>query len=351
MLPAVAMSESYCVVRSNASYRLSGSSEASTEEANQFLTAAETRGLSPKTIRAYAFDLLSLYRWLTQCGKRLDSLRAPDLLEFISYQHAQGAHPSSINRRLLVCRLCYRFHIDAEIEAQSAAPILRPRGRDRALGLHVVGKWKKRWVRVKAPQPLIRPLERDEVNHFFKTVRRYRDRAMVYLMLFCGLRSQEVLALRLCDIFSNENRLRVLGKGNKERMLPLPDILKDVIGRYLQFERPSTCISPHLFVVLQGKGRGRPLTAEGLRSLFRSRRRRPGLKAANPHRFRHTFGTDMARQGVKVPILKALMGHADIETTMLYIHLSMIDVTEEYCRALTEIRSRYDRKKSPLVTE
>jgi site-specific recombinase XerD len=344
------MSERYCVVRSGASYRLTASDDAQTDEANRFLEAAEARCLSPKTIRAYAFDLLCLYRWLAQCGKTLASLRAKDLLEFISYQQQKGAHPGSINRRLLVCRLCYRFHTDAEIEAQVAAPVPHTQCRDRSLGLHIVGRWKKRPLRVKMPKPLIRPLEKHEVNHFFKTIRRYRDAAMVYLMLFCGLRSQEVLTLRLCDLFFDEGSLRVLGKGNKERMLPLPDLLKDVIARYLQFERPSICTSPHLFVVLQGNRRGRPMTAEGLRSLFRSRRRRRGLESANPHRFRHTFGTDMARQGVKVPVLKALMGHTDIETTMLYIHLSMADVTQEYHRALTEIRSRYDRKKNPLVT-
>lgn len=345
------MSERYCVVRLGASYRLFGSGDASTDEANRFLDAAEIRGLSPKTIRAYAFDLLCLYRWLAQSGKTLVGLRAKDLLEFIAHQQQKGAHPGSINRRLLVCRLCYRFHTDDDIETQSAVPVPHARSRDRSLGIHAVGRWKKHVLRVKTPSHLIRPLEKHEVNHFFKTIRRYRDAATVYLMLFCGLRSAEVLALRLCDVFFEEGRLRVLGKGNKERMLPLPDILKDVILRYLRFERPSICTSPHLFVVLQGNRRGHPMTAEGLRSLFRSRRRRPGLKVANPHRFRHTFGTDMARQGVQVPVLKALMGHADIETTMLYIHLSMTDVTREYHRALTEIRSRYDRNKNPLIAE
>jgi integrase/recombinase XerC len=83
------------------------------------------------------------------------------------------------------------------------------------------------------------------------------------------------------------------------------------------------------------------MTAEGLRSLFRPRRRHRKLAQANPHRFRHTFGTDMARAGVRLPILQKMMGHADGATTLQYINLSMNDVAGEYRRASEAIRRRY----------
>lgn len=83
------------------------------------------------------------------------------------------------------------------------------------------------------------------------------------------------------------------------------------------------------------------MTPAGLRSLFRHRRRRRVLAIANPHRFRHTFGADMARAGVRLPILQQMMGHADLKTTLQYVRLSMADVADEFRRALKKIASRY----------
>ena len=86
------------------------------------------------------------------------------------------------------------------------------------------------------------------------------------------------------------------------------------------------------------------MTATGLRSLFRHRRLASLLASANAHRFRHTFGTDMARAGVRLPVLQKMMGHADTKTTLQYIRLSMSDIADEYQRAVAEIDKRYRRK-------
>jgi integrase len=85
------------------------------------------------------------------------------------------------------------------------------------------------------------------------------------------------------------------------------------------------------------------MTPAGLRNLFRHRRRRSSLRVANPHRFRHTFGSDMARAGVRLPILQRMMGHADMKTTMQYIELSLVDVANEYERAIATLERRYKR--------
>jgi integrase/recombinase XerD len=86
------------------------------------------------------------------------------------------------------------------------------------------------------------------------------------------------------------------------------------------------------------------MTPGGLRNLFRFRRRRIAIKSANAHRFRHTFGTDMARAGVRLPILQRLMGHADMSTTLQYIELSLIDVADAYGAAISTIEGRYRRR-------
>jgi site-specific recombinase XerD len=136
--------------------------------------------------------------------------------------------------------------------------------------------------------------------------------------------------------------VRVRGKGDKERMLPLPELLVETLRAYLRLERPRRCGCEQLFVVLQGSRRGQPMTLAGLRSLFRHRRIQAAIANANPHRFRHTFGADMARAGVRLAVLQKMMGHDDAATTLQYINLSMADVAAEFRRAMTEVQRRYD---------
>jgi integrase/recombinase XerD len=201
-------------------------------------------------------------------------------------------------------------------------------------------------LRVKVPRTLVEPLESLTVRSFLERCHHYRDLAIVYLMLLCGLRLAEVLALRLSDISFAEARLRVWGKGSKERALPLPPLLLQLLQDYVQLERPDGTRSERLFLLLKGRARGKAMTPAGLRSLFRYRRQEEGLAKANAHRFRHTFGADMARAGVRLPVLQRMMGHAHAETTVQYINLAVTDVVAEYQRASARIHARYAARSS-----
>lgn len=312
--------------------------------ANRFLTAIAVRGLSRATVRAYGFDLVVLYRWLARSQLSLASLSGRQLLQYIESQRRNGMQPATINRRLTTARLLYRFCMGRELDvgrgAMTPAPYFRHRGRDRRLGLHLVPRQRQLKLRVKAPRRIVEPLTATEVRHFLRTLRRYRDLAIVHLMLLCGLRSAEVLQVQLSDILADDKQLRVRGKGNRERVLPLPPVVARSISDYVRWERRAERTA-RLFVILQGPRRGAPMTLAGLRSLFRHRRRDHVVARANPHRFRHTFGADMARAGVRLPILQRLMGHVDESTTLRYIELSMADIADEYRRATDEIQRRY----------
>ncbi|HTG58554.1 MAG TPA: tyrosine-type recombinase/integrase [Terriglobia bacterium] len=144
------------------------------------------------------------------------------------------------------------------------------------------------------------PLSADQVARFWKGFRTFRDLAMVALMLQDGLRSCEVLQLQLEDLLLSEARLHVLGKGRKQRFLPLTANTLHVLENYLHLERPLTNSSA-LLVCLKGRRRGHPMTAAGLRSLFRHHRLVSQVPQANPHRFRHTFGSDMVRPAFPYP--------------------------------------------------
>lgn len=311
-------------------------------QANAFLKTLTLRGFSPRTVRAYAHDLIVFFRWLSLRNQELAVVDECALLEYIGEQRRQAAKPRSINRRLSTCRLFIRHATGGEPARGAATGYYRGRGRDKVLGVQTLRPRRRVALRVKVPRTLVEPLRRDQVRQFLLGLRRYRDLAIVYLMLLCGLRSLEVLLLQIGDVSFDELRLRVRGKGGKERALPLPELLRRLLMRYLELERPEAIDeSRPLFVVLKGKHRGQPMTTDGLRSLFRYRRLDAALSNANAHRFRHTFGADMARAGVRLPILQRMMGHAHAETTLQYINLAMTDIASEYKRASSVIQRRY----------
>jgi site-specific recombinase XerD len=154
-------------------------------------------------------------------------------------------------------------------------------------------------------------------------------------MLLHGLRSAEVLALNRDDVLLSEAQLRVRGKGNNFRLLPLAPETIQLLNYYLQLERPNPC-SAALLVSLKGRACGARMNPAGLRSLFRYHRQATSIPLANPRRFRHTFASDMIGAGMSLPALMQLMGHSDIQTTLLYVQVTPQDVYLQYARAVAQ---------------
>jgi len=307
---------------------------------HKFLTTLRVRGFSLNTIRAYAQDLQHLFSWLHSPGK-IKTLTMTNLYDFIDKQRARNGSPRSINRRLNTIGLFFRFVTGKVLPASLPCSGFRARSRDRTLGVHQLPRQNTVRLHVKVPKKLVIPLTGEQVRLLIEQFTRYRDLAICYLMLLCGLRAQEVLNIEKGDIQPVEKMLRVHGKGNKERILPLPEIVCDLVAQYLSFERPPNCGTNVLFVALQGKRRTMPMTIAGLRSLFRGRRCQPGLANIHPHLLRHTFGSTMAARGMSLPILQRIMGHAFPETTMQYVNLSMTDVVEQFRQASKKVAEYY----------
>ena len=322
-------------------YRLVDQQEQEVTWANAFLDAQRIRQLSLRSLRAYGYDLLHFARWWFQHhpSRTVQDMDESDLLDYVRDQLKEDPQPTpqTINHRLGVLRSLHRFHSGHPVTAgshhfQRSYRTQSPLGYGRPHRVIASG------LRLKEPHRVIVPLSADEVAKFWQSFRTFRDLALVALMLLNGLRSQETLDLQLQDLQFTDAQLRVLGKGNKPRLLPLPGETIQVIQNYLRLERPLTN-SPVLFVSLKGPQRGLPMTIAGLRSLFRHHRIRSQVLQANPHRFRHTFGADMVRAGISLPALQQMMGHAQIHTTMLYVRLAPQDVWREYARAV-ENRTR-----------
>jgi site-specific recombinase XerD len=186
---------------------------------------------------------------------------------------------------------------------------------------------------VRAPRSLPESLPLAQVEAFLADLGTSRDRAMVLAMLLGGLRSAEVRGLLLADVDLGRRQLRVVGKGGRERVVPVDRPFFTELAVYLREERPARCRTPECFVVLRGPTTGGPLTEAGLRRIFRTHRARSGGTRVRPHRLRHTYGTELAAAGIDLLVLRELMGHANPETTGRYVHLSGQTLAEEYAAA------------------
>lgn len=342
--------EKYILCRlDNGTYALSGKNSLELSNANKYLQGVLLRGLSIETMRSYGFDLVLILKWLSEDNKLFEEITQRDLLDFIVYQKKIKSKPRSINRRLTTCESFFRFSFNKVLPSATLvsmpSPYYKGPGKDKQIGLFQLKRKSHLMLRVKVPKLLMDPLAISEVNQFLREVQRFRDVAVVLLMLSCGLRSCEVLSLKTEHLDLIRPQIRIRGKGNKERVLPLSEHLVSVLTSYFKLERPEGCYTEEVFVILQGVRKGMSMTKSGLRSLFRHRRNKLNMPNANPHAWRHAFATDMARIGVPLAVLQKMMGHEDYQTLALYINLSMVDIMDEYQKAMERLKGRYEYSK------
>src|SRR5213596_2171266 len=243
---------------------------------NRYLDREYVRRLANTTLRTYAHSLLHFVRWWESVHHTVDisegDLTESTLLDYVRFQSSQQPRPSAslINDRVAVTDRALRNEFPD-------APCQVARGFHQAfLRRGPMGLGRPRMMisrlRVKEDKRNIVPLSVDEVARFWSSFRTARDLAIVGLMLLQGLRSAEVLGLNEDDVLFSEAQLRVRGKGNKLRLLPLAPETVQLLDHYRRLERPQVGTTA-LFVSLKGPARGTRLTLAGLRSLFRYHRK------------------------------------------------------------------------------
>jgi site-specific recombinase XerD len=320
------------------------------QPANDFLDMVATRGFSVRTTRTYAYCLLALWKWLSQSKSKLTDLTEVRLLEYIRFQNRAGERAArTINLRLKVARALYGFVTGRDFPVAHRSIVGRPfpwRSHSGRLLAHLrSSRPMEQRLRVKVPRRVVVPLSPKDVEMFLRSFRTWRDLGIVGLMLFSGLRSQEVLCVELEHFRPLEAEVLVRGKGSKERVVPLAGHVISSIQSYLEIERPRTKAG-ELFLVLKGPRRGKALTPSGLRSLFRHHRKRSTVTIANPHRFRHTFAADMVRGRISLPALMKLMGHSSIDHTLVYVNVSPEELRVEFQRAVALLNSQAKEEAS-----
>ena len=321
---------------------------------NDYLGYLVDRNYSPRTVRTYGIGLLAFCRWLTIEEIELSAVTTDVLLRFLTACRAErvvgragpnvvridgtrvdALSPATVNLRLAAVSGLFTFWSMRDPTVVNPVP-KGPEARRLSAGerggmlAHLSRSPKRRSaLRVRDARRLPKTLDRGEVVALLESVHTWRDRAIAGLMVFCGLRSAEVLALDVRDVDIGARWLRVMGKGRKERRVPLDVDVAGVIQTYLLVERPETP-SDRLFIVAKGPTRGQPLTVAGLRRIFRYHREISGVTGAHPHALRHTFGTALAEAGVDLAVMQALLGHTHIDTTARYVHLAPTHVKAEF---------------------
>ena len=342
---------------------LTGPAAGGLELVNDFLGHLADRGYSPRTVRAYAFDLLGFCRWLRRENLAVDAVTTDMLLRYLAacreavvpgrpggnvYSIRDGRNsgyaPATINRRLAAISAMFAFACMRDPARANPVPRGRQartaaRGERSGLLGHLARPKSRSALRVREPRRLPRGLEPREAAALVGSLRTWRDRAIAGLMLYSGLRSAEVLGLEVRDVDIGRRWVRVIGKGDKERRVPVDAEVAGIVQAYLLAERPETA-SARLFVVAKGPHRGQPLTPAGLRTIFRYHRQLTGVSAGHPHALRHTFGTALAEAGVDLAVMQALLGHDHVDSTAAYIHLAPVHVRREFDAARARQRSR-----------
>jgi site-specific recombinase XerD len=323
------------------------------ELVKEFLGYLVDRNYAPLTVRAYAYDLLHFARWMTAEQLSVAAVNTDVLLRYLracrtqvlAHQHggnvfsirdgrSRGYAPRTVNRRLAALSGLFGLVEMRDPTARNPVPRGDPatrlaHGQRSGLLGHLATPSPRSGLRVREPRRLPRGLRREEIAELMASFRTVRDQAIAGLMLFSGLRSAEVLRLAVDDVDIALGWVRVRGKGDKERRVPVDREVCALVQTYVLTQRPDS-EQRALSLVAKGPTRGQPLTAAGLRTIFRYHRQRAAVPAGNPHALRHTFGTALAEAGVDLPAMQALLGHEHVDSTMTYVHLAPAHVRAAY---------------------
>ncbi|MGE0384564.1 MAG: site-specific tyrosine recombinase XerD [Gammaproteobacteria bacterium] len=262
------------------------------------------RGLARNTLDAYRSDLFGFCVHLARTGTTLTAAGPADILGFIATQAALAARSAA--RRLSTLRRLYQYLVrERLVIADPTATIESPR-----IGRPLPASVNEAQVEALLAAPsLENPLG-------------LRDRAMLETLYATGLRVSELVGLRTGRLNLNQGLLRVVGKGDKERLVPLGEEAMDWIDRYQRQARPDLlrgATSEYLFV----SRRGEPLTRQAFWYAIRRYAVRAGIKThLSPHTLRHAFATHLINHGADLRVVQLLLGHRDISTTQIYTHVA-----------------------------
>jgi len=267
------------------------------------------RRLAPNTLDSYARDLRALAAFAAARGRRTDALDRPTLEAFVRRRRADGLSPRSVARTVAAVRGFYRYLVlERRLERSPAEEVRPPRA------------WPA-LPKLLSPEQVEALIDQPDVS----TPLGLRDRAMIEVLYATGMRVSELVATRAADLHLDAQYLTCVGKGDKERLIPIGEQATTWVRRYQRDARPALVKprgtgrpTPRLFV----NARGGPLSRVGFWKILKGHGRRAGLPASlSPHVVRHSFATHLLDRGADLRAIQMMLGHADLSTTQIYTHV------------------------------
>lgn len=263
------------------------------------------RGLSRHTLESYGRDLRQFGAWLADNGRALNRCDRADLYQYLADRHARGIGARSVARQLSALKSFFRWmKREGRIGEDPTLNVARP----------------------KAGRPLPKTLSEADVEALMAapdlddTVG-LRDRAMLEVLYASGLRVSELVGLRVDQINARQGVVRVIGKGDKERLVPLGEEALYWLQRYLRDARPALLGMDR--EVLFPSRRGTLMTRQTFWYRIKQLAVRAGVnKSLSPHTLRHAFATHLLNHGADLRVVQLLLGHSDLSTTQIYTHVA-----------------------------
>ncbi len=283
------------------------------------LFLAVERGSAANTIEAYGRDLARYARFLQEeCGTcEVDEVRRQDVEAFVASFAELDYAAASVERALAAVRSMHSFLVEEQLcSLNPARDVPVPRKPDR---LPIVLSIEQARALVEQPFP--------------PSATAQRDRAILEVLYGCGLRVSELCGLNLREVLLDDELLRVLGKGSKERVVPITGVANEVLSAYLNSWRPYLLGHRVQTDAVFLNRRGGRLTRQSVHAICEKYGRVVGIEGLHPHTLRHSFATHMVEGGADLRVVQELLGHASIATTQIYSHVDRTHIRWEYLMA------------------
>jgi integrase/recombinase XerD len=264
------------------------------------------RGLSPNTLAAYRADLSALERWLEQHDSDLLSASRADVLSFMASRIEGGSRPRSTARQLSSFRRFYRQLVrEGALREDPTALIDMPK----------VGRSLPRSLTEEEVESLLAaPAVGEPLGH--------RDRTMLEVLYATGLRVSELVSLKLSSVNLGQGVLRIVGKGDRERLIPLGEEAVQWVQQFLLGPRVEILLERQTDYLFPTR-RGDRMTRQAFWHIIKRHARSAGIqKELSPHTLRHAFATHLLNHGADLRVVQMLLGHSDLSTTQIYTHVA-----------------------------
>ncbi len=275
------------------------------------------KGLSQNTVSAYRSDLQAFVYWLEQKEKKINEVRREHILNYLSSEIDRGKKTKTIARTLSCLRTFFKFlrrenHISSDPTLRVDSP--------------------------KLGRMLPNSLSETEVDMLLaapdlSNAVGFRDRTMLEVLYACGLRVSELVALKLSDLNLKQGVIRILGKGSKERLIPVGDEAIAWLNTYVSDTRLNLVKGNLSEDIVFPNNRGVKMTRQAFWHRLKTHTRKAGIsKKLSPHTLRHAFATHLLNHGADLRVVQLLLGHTNLSTTQIYTHVAQFRLKELHAR-------------------